>query len=342
MSLPIDVGTGTITGRFVIGVIDSPFDADNDPELIPAQGRISFTPSIGYVPNSSNNPAMTIMKSTITGVLDSEGYLCTPDNTSPTGYSRGVNLFATDVGQVTNWTYNVKYSFSTVNGVTSSIPDHPISVPSGSVQDLTTLVKVPSSPGIGIPQMESAVAVAVASARDAINIAQSVRDDANAGVFDGKPAADIRFDTSTGMRVFVTNPANPDEEVMVYGSTGLRQTIADWSWDSEPYEGISMAVLSRTNNSVHLMLNYMPTNGRDFMYTIPVGFRPSVEMFIDTGSFLISSPSGTEAGSIHIMNGSLKTQVIGVDNVPGTGTTGQVSWTTEDPWPTELPGVALV
>ena len=206
MSLPTGVGTGLITGRFVIGVIDSPIDDDLDPELIPAQGRISFTPSITYVPKHSDEFPVTILKSTITGILDEEGYLCIPDNTSPTGFTRGVRLFATDVGSVKNWTYNVKYSFSTHNGITPNIADHPISVPEGVERDLTDVVRVPSSPGVGIPQMEAAVLRAEAAA-------QSVVNRADAGEFNGLVVVNhgLIADTARPLKPWVlwVGPARP-------------------------------------------------------------------------------------------------------------------------------------
>lgn len=151
---PTNVGSGQIVGRYVVGVIDSPDDTDDEPELIPARGTITFTPSIGYVPNSTTEIPMTIMKAPITGVLDSEGYLCTPDNSvSPEGgLTRGIKLFATDVGQVTGWTYSVKYSFTPVGTVSPHIPDHPLSVPDKSTQDLTAVAPTPYAPVIGIPQ----------------------------------------------------------------------------------------------------------------------------------------------------------------------------------------------
>lgn len=181
MSLPTNVGSGRIVGRYVVGVIDSPDDTDDEPELIPARGTITFTPSIGYVPNSTTEIPMTIMKAPITGVLDSEGYLCTPDNTiSPEGgLTRGVKLFATDVGQVTGWTYSVKYSFTPVGTVSPHIPDHTLTVPDKSIQDLSKVAPTPYAPVLGIPQME-------ASVLRAESVAQSVRSDADAGLFDGE------------------------------------------------------------------------------------------------------------------------------------------------------------
>lgn len=156
MTLPTNVGSGRIVGRFVVGIIDSPNDLDDEPELIPAQGTITFTPNIKYIPNSTTEIPMTIMQAPITGVLDSEGYLCTPDNSNTVGgLTRGVKLFATDVGQVTGWTYTVKYSFTPVGTIVPSIPEHPLTVPDQSTRDLSKIAPTPYAPVIGIPQIEA-------------------------------------------------------------------------------------------------------------------------------------------------------------------------------------------
>lgn len=96
------------------------------------------------------------MQAPITGVLDSEGYLCTPDNSNTVGgLTRGVKLFATDVGQVTGWTYTVKYSFTPVGTIVPSIPEHPLSVPNQSTRDLSKIAPTPPAPVMGIPQIEA-------------------------------------------------------------------------------------------------------------------------------------------------------------------------------------------
>lgn len=163
--LPSNVSTGRVTGRFIVGVQDGP-DPDDEPDFIAAVGTIDFTASVPYLPNPTD-PAgpVTLLKTTIRGVLDDAGNLCTinPDGTPGV---LGLRLVATDDPDllVQNWTWNVTYRFQPVNGTTPAIPSHGLAVLSGSVVDLTVAVKVPSSPGYGLPQSEAAVLRAEAAA----------------------------------------------------------------------------------------------------------------------------------------------------------------------------------
>lgn len=176
MALPTNVDTGRVEGRFIVGVVDGP-DQDLDPDGIPAQGTVTFTASVPYLPDPFASPApVTILKAPIIGVLDSEGYLCTPDPADPRkpGY-RGLRLIATDDPDlsVQGWTWTVTYNFQRVAGVALSIASHSMALPSGSTVDLTTVVKVPSSNGIGLEQAEALAASAQAAATAASQDAQA-------------------------------------------------------------------------------------------------------------------------------------------------------------------------
>lgn len=193
--LATNIGTGLVVGQFGVGVADGP-DVDREPEVIPLSGSITFTPSIPYLPNVTADPnPITIVTAPIKGVLDEEGYLCTPAADGVTPQYRGIRLFATDDpdGSVKNWTYSVAYRFNVINGATPTMKAHSMSLPEGSEVDLTTIVEVPSSPGVGTPQALALLALAQdAAARSAVDadvaarVAQSVRDDADAGVFKGE------------------------------------------------------------------------------------------------------------------------------------------------------------
>ena len=182
-ALPAELSTGMVHGRFIVAMIDGD-DTDQEPEVIPASGKIVFKASVPYVPVpvTSEGP-VTVLKGPITGVLDSDGYLCTPHPVTSEPMYRGVKLLATDDPDmaVTDWTWTAEYRLDSVGAVTLAIAAHSFALPSGAEVDLTTLVKVPSSPGYGLPQAEAAVLRAEA-------IAQSVRDDADAGLFDGEAA----------------------------------------------------------------------------------------------------------------------------------------------------------
>lgn len=174
-----------ITWQVVAGVIDG-LDSDQEPDIIPAIGEVFFDFSIPYVtvPDASPNP-VTMLTMTFRGVFDNEGYLCTPDPVNPgvPGY-RGVRIYVNDDPGLatTGWTVTVRPKFQVVNGSTPSIPAFAIAVVHGTEDlDLTRVVKVPSSPGVGVPEALALVERAEAAA----TAAASVRADADAGMFDG-------------------------------------------------------------------------------------------------------------------------------------------------------------
>lgn len=164
--LPTNVGTGLVVGQFGLGVIDSP-DIDREPEAVPLSGRIIFTPSVVYFPNVTADPnPITIMAGPIVGVLDESGYLCTPDTETGLPAYRGVRLFATNDPDmsVENWTWSVVYQFDSINGFAPKLPAHAMALLEGEEIDLTKVVPVPSSPGIGTPQALALLAAAEAAA----------------------------------------------------------------------------------------------------------------------------------------------------------------------------------
>jgi hypothetical protein len=203
MLLPTNIATGRVTGQFLAGVVDG-VDDDQDPDAVPAAGFVTFTASVPYLPDptASPNPA-TILTTSIVAVLDNEGYLCTPAQGTLEPSYRGVRLIATDDPDlsVEGWTWNATYSFSTVAGQKLAIPTHSFAVPSDGVVDLTTVVKVPSSAGIGTEQAEalaaSAQAAAIQSAQDAATAAQAA--------VDAAAAAQV---TDTGVAALVATPGS--------------------------------------------------------------------------------------------------------------------------------------
>lgn len=191
MALPANVDTGKVEGRFIVGVIDGP-DPDDEPDAIPAQGTVSFVASVPYLPDPLASPApVTILKAPIIGVLDSEGYLCVR-NADGTAGARGVRMIATDDPDlsVQGWTWTVTYAFENVNGVAPRIAAHSMALPSGATVDLTSVVKVPSSTGIGVEQAEALAASAQAAATEAA---------ASAAL-----AANAAHPTDTGVATLVT------------------------------------------------------------------------------------------------------------------------------------------
>lgn len=203
MDLPVNVQTGMVTGRYIADVIDGP-DANLDPDAQVVQGRIVFTSSVPYLPNPTATPdPVTIMRAPIVGVLDADGYLCTPYPGTLDPQYRGVRLIATDDPDisVTDWTWDVTYFFEPLNGHKLAIPAHGFALPSGSTEDLTKLSKVPSSPGYSLPQAEAAALraeqAALASAADVAFALAAAERAANAAEATDEGVADMLGDPAT-------------------------------------------------------------------------------------------------------------------------------------------------
>ncbi|RKW71735.1 hypothetical protein [Galactobacter caseinivorans] len=183
--LPAPLLTGLVTGRFIAALIDGA-DSGAEPDVVPAAGKITLTPDVPYLPLAeAEGGAVTVIGGPVVVVLDAEGYLSTP-HTDPAQppMARGVRVLATDSpgAPVTGFTWKVDYSFAPINGRTPTIPSHAIAVPAGGQVDLTTAVKVPSSPGVGIPQVEDAARRAAESAAVAMGAAQEAATAAEAAV----------------------------------------------------------------------------------------------------------------------------------------------------------------
>lgn len=268
-ALPKELSTGMVHGRFIVAVVDGD-DADQDPDVIPARGRVSFKASIGYVPVpvTAEGP-VTVMKGPITGVIDNDGYLSTPHPVTGKPMYRGVKLLATDDPDmaVTDWTWTVDYRFDSVNAVTLQIPAHSFALPGGAVVDLTTMVKVPSSPGYGLPQAEAAVLRAEAAASRAEAIAE------DSVPADGKNKALIDDPNTQTRQVLdelygVMQPVNPDDW---FGRIGKKLDIPTPDPASVAGEAVHPSVLYFPGgwNGYRYWMGYTPYAGGNDKYEDP-------------------------------------------------------------------------
>lgn len=183
MALPANISTRWVEGQFLTNVNDGP-DPDQRPDSVAAQGVVTFVAAVPYLPDATAepNPATLLMIPRV-AVLDEAGYICTPVRGTLTPAYRGIMLECTDDpdGSVTGWTWNVKYAFKPIDGVTPIIDSHSFPLPTAEeALDLTTVVKVPSSVGIGKEQAEilaaSAQAAAQSAALNVIDALAAVRD----------------------------------------------------------------------------------------------------------------------------------------------------------------------
>lgn len=182
MTLP----TGKVIGRFIVEVQDDD-DIDQDPQLIPATGTIMIRPSVDYL--TINDPVVgpfTTFRGPHIAILDSEGYISTASPTTQEPMYRGAVLWANDSKDmsVNGWTYTAHFDLKTQTGKSLDLPSTTFELATGQILDLANAIKVPATPGYGLPQAEAAAIRAEA-------IAKSILEDAESGLFDGKPGMSI-------------------------------------------------------------------------------------------------------------------------------------------------------
>lgn len=146
MILAVPYKTGLVTGRFLCVVADSPEDLDQEPEVVPMAGTVTFRPNVSHVKvTSGDDGPVTVSLAPITATIDSNGYL------SRNG-QRGIRLLASDgPTNPTGFSYQVGFSLSM--GTTPVVyPEFAITVPAGESTDLTVAAPVTSTSGVAVTQ----------------------------------------------------------------------------------------------------------------------------------------------------------------------------------------------
>ena len=356
---PTNVKFGTVRGRFIVGINDGP-DAGSEPDFIPASGEITFTPSVPYVPNpGAPGGPVTMIKTEITAVLDSEGYLCTrnPDGTAG---SRDVLLVATDdPGMlVQDWTWNVGYALRPAGNVPLILQSHGISVPAGEVTDLTTTIKVPSTPGYGVPQAEAAALRAEklveTMTADSITASVQAAEAALAAALEGLTGGDsIKvggagpsdgwwFDNGSAESVTAPAPTFSDQDgtaadtYTIPAATGVQYRVGGVERSAGTYPGSGSVTVT-----AHALPGYVLMGTASWSFTFstsaaPVAVTPTAPTASDTAdTYTIPSMTGVE----YLVGGVVKAAgTYSVGDVDATVTvtaraqagytlTGQSSWT---------------
>lgn len=156
-----------------------------------------------------------------------------------------------------------------------------------------------------------------------------------------KGNATMRVDTTAGTRVFITDGVT---ERMVSGDTGWRSVIVA---PKAPYVVSGEVRYQRVDERVYLYFNnvVLDTAGSGYCpiidsQDVPQGFRPiGSERTIQQIGLANNATAGqtiaifTAIAWIYAETASGQTPAR-----PTTGLSGSVSWKTNDPWPTTLPG----
>lgn len=149
---------------------------------------------------------------------------------------------------------------------------------------------------------------------------------------DSRPTT--RVDNSVGRRVYAWDQANGRDQ-MIYGDTGLRDITA-----LAPNVTAGKLYLQREGNEVSLVISDVVMSGAtgsnyDLIPNggIPAGFRPPFTHWYNG----IDGPPGQRRVGVAVGGWA----PVYLSPVPGDFYRGKISWTTQQLWPTSLPGVAV-
>lgn len=138
---PTNMGYGIVTGRFLLASPDG-VDAGTELDWAAAKGTVLFTPSPSYIINATQ--AITFSPATVACVLNSEGYIVSPDA------SLGIKLLATDIieNQPQNWTWRVDFRLTDqANIATRTINSFSFELPAGETVDISAITPMPDASG---------------------------------------------------------------------------------------------------------------------------------------------------------------------------------------------------
>lgn len=141
-----DIGYGTVHGRFLAGVLDSP-DSGVAPDAEPLSGFVTFAPTASVIAVVSAAPPATFFPQPLTVKLDEQGRLSLDG-------SNDISLWATDdqSGNPYNWQWRVTFNLHHEGRGVFRAPFN-FELPMGSIIDLTVVAPVVTpSPGTIIIQ----------------------------------------------------------------------------------------------------------------------------------------------------------------------------------------------
>lgn len=153
------INYGKVVGRF-LGMIEDGTDENDDPDIIPLTGTVTFTPSVNKVLATGESPPVAIFPQPVKATLDAQGYLSH-------NFKRGVKLLSPS-GEInpSDWTWKVSFDLkqkTTKISASSFDITFPAYVPGpnendpdqgSTAVDLSVVSPVPSSPGNAIVRGE--------------------------------------------------------------------------------------------------------------------------------------------------------------------------------------------
>lgn len=333
LSWPSDLGAGTAVWQYFRMAADD-WDADRDPQLKSANETIvEFTPDLTQVVRYEGEMGKASIEPMVSrGIINAQGKLCTMLEDGSPG-PVGVILPATDSETITprDWTYRATITQNRVRVREFSFP-----APADKEVDLADYVEVDPSGGTHIVTEVETAERAESAASDAERFRNTTKQylDTTKGYRDETLKArdqtinnSVEADDSVGKRVFVGG-------AMVSGETGWRDIAASVmsGWQVRA-NGL---LISRSGNSVTAQIDVSRTeDGTSFanIFQAPVGFDP-------IGNTRLSPVyiSFEMQGWFDNISGPIRVRDFPDRLTAGDRITTSITWITDDPWPSSLPG----
>lgn len=196
---PSNISYGTVKW-YALSDIEDYADAGDDPDFIAPTGTVTFRALVDFNRDATNAPdPLTLLRDNIVGVIDDEGYLCTPLADMTPG-ARDMKLVASDDPDLnpTGTPYSVTYDLRGRSNRKLSLPPHNILVPSDGVVDLSTAGPVAGTPGDATVVGPMGPVGPRGSHWYVGQGTPAVWEAANPGVFDDALPDDQYLDTDTG------------------------------------------------------------------------------------------------------------------------------------------------
>lgn len=182
--VPLELPTGRVVGKFIFEVQDNR-DPGEEPQLVPVTGDIIIKSSIDNLSIFDQSLGKFItFRGPHKAIINSLGELATPDQITGEPMYTGMSLWSNDSDKlsVKGWTYTATFNLKTADGKTLNLPPAIFTLATGQVVDLADVIRVPATPGYGLPQAEGAALRAEAAAQ----VALDVKAMAEAGELDGE------------------------------------------------------------------------------------------------------------------------------------------------------------
>lgn len=206
--VPLELPTGRVVGKFIFEVQDNS-DPGEEPQLVPVTGDIIIKSSIENLSVFDQSLGKFItFRGPHKAIINSLGELATPDPIYGEPMYTGMSLWSNDSDKlsVKGWTYTATFNLKTVEGKNLDLPPATFTLATGQEVDLADVIRVPATPGYGLPQAEGAAlraeSAAVSAGEDAEEaLAAAVRAEAVAGATDAGVASLLVDGVRTGAAI---------------------------------------------------------------------------------------------------------------------------------------------